>query len=132
MNHDALVRTATDSLTKSLGKSSLDEFLTASRRSMMLVDVSSSMNETIRSGGTKIDACRATCDALRESNPVPVAAFGGIVELVDRVPHPSGARRSTAGSNSRRGWAPTTWWSSPTANPTASRPRWVRRKPSGA
>jgi len=90
MNHDALVRTATDSLTKSLGKSSLDEFLTASRRSMMLVDVSSSMNETIRSGGTKIDACRATCDALRESNPVPVAAFGGIVELVDRVPHPSG------------------------------------------
>ncbi len=88
--NESLVKTATDSLVKSLGKSSLDDFLKVSRRSMMLVDVSSSMNEIIRSGGTKIEACRATCDALRESNPVPVAAFGGIVELVDRVPHPSG------------------------------------------
>jgi hypothetical protein len=87
---ESLVRTATESLTKSLGKSSLDDFLKASRRSMMLVDVSSSMNEHIRSGGTKIAACREVCDTLRESNPVPVAAFGGVVELVDRVPNPSG------------------------------------------
>lgn len=86
----ALVVTAADKLKRTLGKSSLDDFMQTARRSMMLVDVSTSMGDYIRSGGTKILATRTVVATLRESNPVPVAVFGREIEIVDRVPEPCG------------------------------------------
>ena len=84
---------ALDKLNKSLAKSDLDDLLCGARRSLLLVDCSGSMSDTIRSGGRKIDALRTVVATLRETHPVPVAAFGafgGSVQVVDNVPEPSG------------------------------------------
>jgi len=85
-------KTALDKLTKSLAKNDLDDFLRGERRSLLLVDVSSSMSEPIRAGGTKISALRVVVASMRETHPVPVAAFGGAVGVivVDSIPSPSG------------------------------------------
>jgi Mg-chelatase subunit ChlD len=87
-------------LQKSLATTSLDDLVRAeSERSLILVDVSSSMDETIKSGERKIDALRNVVRSLRESHPVPVAAFGGGVgqdafqdraAIVDEIPEPAG------------------------------------------
>jgi len=80
-------------------RSALDEFVGAvAGRSMLLVDVSSSMCGAIRSGERRIDALRKVVELLRETNPVPVVAFGGHSEMlehenvavVDDIPEPSG------------------------------------------
>lgn len=86
-------QTALDALNKSAGKSDLDALLRGARRSLLLVDCSGSMDENIRAGGRKIDALRSVVATLRESNPVPVAAFGALgsdVQVVDSIPEPSG------------------------------------------
>jgi Mg-chelatase subunit ChlD len=86
-------KTALDQLNKSLEKKSLKDLVRArTKRSLLIVDCSGSMREPIRSGERKIDALRTVVKNLRETHPVPVAAFGtreGIV-LVDTVPEPSG------------------------------------------
>jgi hypothetical protein len=91
-------RTAVDRLNKSLGKSSLRDLAKAARRSMLLADCSGSMDDPIRAGGRKIDALRTVVAGLRDTHPVPVAAFGldsvpGSVRLLDegqQLPEPSG------------------------------------------
>lgn len=84
-------------LTKSLARTSLTDLVKSKRRSLLLVDVSGSMAEGIRTGGRKIDALRTVVTTLRETHPVPVAAFGiggrygAAVALVDSIPDPSGS-----------------------------------------
>jgi Mg-chelatase subunit ChlD len=89
-----LVRTqaALDKLKGSLAKGSLGSLIQSKRRSLLLVDCSSSMREPIRSGERRIDALRKVVANLRSTHPVPVAAFPGThgVELVDSVPEPRG------------------------------------------
>jgi Mg-chelatase subunit ChlD len=82
-------QSALDRLTRSLEKSSLDDLVRSkTRRSLMLVDVSSSMNGHIADGGTKMAAMRTVVKSLRETHPVPVAMFGGYgVALIDEVPY---------------------------------------------
>jgi Mg-chelatase subunit ChlD len=91
----AIVKTqsAIDRLNRSLEKSSLDDLVKArTRRSLLLVDCSDSMNGRIRSGERKITALRSVVKGLRETHPVPVAAFGsGGTILVDEVPEPCGS-----------------------------------------
>lgn len=87
-------------LKKSLAATSLDDLVRAeSDRSVLLVDVSGSMDDKLDSGERKIDALRQTVKTLRESNPVPVVAFGGGVDretfqdrvaVVDNIPEPAG------------------------------------------
>jgi hypothetical protein len=69
------------------------------QRSLLLVDVSGSMGDIISSGENrgqrKIDALRKVVATLRETHPVPVAAFGlegygGTVAMVDGIPEPQG------------------------------------------
>jgi hypothetical protein len=82
---------AIEKLNKSAAKSDLDALIMGARRSMLLIDVSGSMAEAIRSGGRKIDALRGVVKSLREECPVPTAAFGmnhGHVVLVESVPEP--------------------------------------------
>jgi hypothetical protein len=71
-----------------------DDLTRSMRRSLLLVDVSSSMGGTIRTGERKIDALRTVVDKVRSTHPVPLAAFpqGGYnrCELVDNVPEPRG------------------------------------------
>jgi Mg-chelatase subunit ChlD len=91
----SLVKTtaAIDQLKKSLAKNSLDDLVKArSRRSLLLVDTSSSMGQVVyRLGVRRIDALRNVVDDIRESHPVPVAAFSGSnVRVVDTVPEPCG------------------------------------------
>lgn len=95
MANNSLTKTssAIDRLTNSLEKGSLSSLVKArTRRSILLVDCSGSMGESIRSGGTKIQAMRRVVSDLRESHPVPVAAFGifksegGPVKLVETIP----------------------------------------------
>lgn len=86
---------AVEKLNKSLGKSSLDDLVKArTRRSLLLVDCSESMSERVRSGERRIDALRKVVATLRETHPVPMAAFGlrtaGQVEVVETVPAPQG------------------------------------------
>lgn len=61
--------------------------------SLLLVDVSGSMSEVMRTGERKIDALRAVVADVRASVMVPTAAFGmwGGTQLVDDVPEPSGS-----------------------------------------
>lgn len=88
----------TTQLNKSLEKKSLSDLVRARKqRSLLLVDVSGSMGDTIRAGGRKIDALRTVVKTLRETHPVPVAAFGfdgykrsATVMMVDVVPEPEG------------------------------------------
>jgi Mg-chelatase subunit ChlD len=84
---------ALDKLTQSLAKSDLDDLLRGARRSLLLVDCSGSMGDHIRTGGRKIDALRTVVANIRETNPVPVAAFGADgadVQVVDSIPEPCG------------------------------------------
>jgi hypothetical protein len=91
INKDIIARLS-ESLTAT---SSLDDLLKAHQRrnSMLLVDVSGSMDESLKNGDRKITALREVVSILRETNPVPVAAFGGghaPVKFVDAVPEPTG------------------------------------------
>jgi Mg-chelatase subunit ChlD len=96
MNEALATMAALDKLNKSLAKTSLDDLVKArTRRSLLLVDASGSMGDHTREGVRKIDALRKVVDTLRETHPVPMAAFGlrgsNHVDLVDRVPEPSGS-----------------------------------------
>lgn len=90
-----LVKTqsAVDRLNRSLEKNSLDDLVKArTRRSLLLVDCSDSMSSRIRTGERAIDALRKVVKGLRETHPVPVAAFGSLgVALVDGIPEPCGS-----------------------------------------
>ena len=91
----ATTKTAVEKLNKSLAKGSLADLAKSARRSLLLVDCSGSMSSAVRSGDRKIDALRKVVAGLRETHPVPVAAFGlsgygGTVRVVDDIPEPSG------------------------------------------
>jgi len=95
-NELATTKTAVEKLNRSLGKSTLDDLVKArTRRSLLLVDCSGSMADRIASGERRIDALRKRVELLRETHPVPVAAFGvrcaGQVEVVDTIPEPQGS-----------------------------------------
>ena len=98
MTDTALVptKTALDALKRTTERSSLDDLVAArTRRSLLLVDVSSSMSETVRKTmQRKIDALRTVVTGLRKTHPVPMAAFGlrsgSPVELVETIPEPQG------------------------------------------
>lgn len=102
MSDAQMVTTSADivkqQLDRSLAKKSLSDLVKARKqRSLLLVDCSGSMAERIRSGGRRIDALRQVVKTLRETHPVPVAAFGldaysngGVVVMVDVVPEPQG------------------------------------------
>lgn len=86
-------------LESSLAKGSLSALVKeATQRSLLLADVSESMNDRIRTGERRIDALRKVVATLRETHPVPVAAFGlkdysyngTVVRLVDAIPEPQG------------------------------------------
>jgi Mg-chelatase subunit ChlD len=84
-------------LNNSLQKGSLDALVKErNQRSLLLVDVSGSMRDCTLSGERKIDALRKVVTTLRETHPVPVAAFGlaydpnGAVGMVDTIPEPQG------------------------------------------
>ena len=90
------VQTAVNKLNQSADKDDLDAFIRGARRSILLVDVSFSMNDRIRAGGRKIDALRKVVATLRDTHSVPVAAFGvndshNGVALIDEVPEPQGS-----------------------------------------
>jgi len=93
---NALIPTssALDRLKKTAERDSLDDLVNArTRRSLLLVDCSSSMGGLIQTGERRIDALRKVWTTLRSSNPVPTAAFGvrgSAVELVEVIPEPSG------------------------------------------
>src|SRR5580765_5751636 len=89
--------TVTEQLTKTTQRSSLDDLVNArTKRSLLLVDCSGSMDNRIASGERRIDKLRKVVTELRETHPVPVAAFGlggysNTVRLVgDNIPEPSG------------------------------------------
>jgi len=90
-------KTALDALNKSAKRSGLDDFLASGRRSLLLVDTSSSMERSIRAGGRRIDALRRTVTALREQHPAPVVMFGARVEVINEIPEPSGMTPLAAG-----------------------------------
>jgi hypothetical protein len=95
MTDNALVPvTALDRLKKTAEFSSADDFVAASgKRSLLLLDCSSSMGGRIRTGERRIDKLRNIVDELRTTHHVPLAAFGPFgqgTELVETVPEPSG------------------------------------------
>jgi len=91
---------ALDRLKRTAQRSSLDELVTAkTKRSLLLVDVSGSMDNWTKAGERKIDALRKVVDKLRSTHPVPMAAFGleggqrhnrQSVALIETIPEPSG------------------------------------------
>lgn len=88
-------RAALDTLKSSLANSSLSSLVQATaaagRRSLLLVDCSSSMRQPLAKGGTRISELRNVVEDLRTTHPVPVAAFSGDgVRLVDGIPNPTG------------------------------------------
>lgn len=92
----ATTRTALDRLNRSMGKSSLDDLVTArTKRALLLVDCSGSMAHHISAGGRRIDALRSIVQTLQTTHRVPVAAFGlrggNQVDVVDVVPEPQGS-----------------------------------------
>jgi Mg-chelatase subunit ChlD len=94
---EALVpTTALDRLRKTATRTSAaEEFVNArTKRTMLLVDASGSMDDRIKTGERKIDKLRKVVDSLRSTHRVPVAAFGvgGFrqVEIVESVPEPAG------------------------------------------
>ena len=91
MTDTALIpMTALDRLKKTAERSNLDEFVNAhTRRSVLLVDCSSSMGDWIGDGERKIDKLRKVVDTLRTTHPVPMVSFPTI-ELVERIPDPHG------------------------------------------
>jgi len=86
--------TITDQLTKTTQRSSLDELVAAkTKRSLLLVDCSGSMADLIEGSARKIDKLRRVVETLKQTHPVPIAAFGlnsGVVELVELIPEPQG------------------------------------------
>lgn len=93
MANELTVTAAVEKLNKSMQRSSLDELVAAkTRRSLLLLDVSGSMVQTIASGKRKIDALREVATSLRETHPVPMVAFGGRqVSVIDTdIPEPAG------------------------------------------
>jgi len=92
MTNNAL--TVTDQLLKTTKRSSLDELVAAkTKRSLLLVDCSGSMHDLVEGTARKIDKLRSVVETLRQTHPVPVAAFGvghGGVQLVEHIPEPSG------------------------------------------
>jgi len=93
-----LVRTATpaDKLAKTQGKGLRDLVRAKTRRSMLLVDVSGSMDSRIATGERRIEALRKVVATLLKTHPVPVGAFGlpsrRGVGMVDgnHIPEPEG------------------------------------------
>jgi len=92
-------KTALDRLKKSAAKDDLDDFLRGARRSLLLIDTSSSMTTATRSGRSRIDHLREIVRELRAERNVPTAAFGRFmnedggyctVRVVDTVPAPCG------------------------------------------
>jgi len=93
MTNNAL--TVTDQLSKTTRRSSLDELVAAkTKRSLLLLDVSGSMDGLVEGTARKIDKLRQVVDTLLQTHPVPMAAFGigghSGVELVERIPEPGG------------------------------------------
>jgi translation initiation factor 2B subunit (eIF-2B alpha/beta/delta family) len=91
------VNTALDQLKASTGSLSLKGLVrNRVQRSLLLVDCSGSMSSTVKTGKRKIDVLREVVKDLRETHPVPVAAFGhstkgATVEVVDMIPEPHGS-----------------------------------------
>src|SRR4029450_1144464 len=114
--------TVTESLTKTTQRSSLDELVTArTKRSLLLVDVSGSMDHRTSEGLRKIDQLRTVVRDLLETHPVAGAAFA-------TTSRSGAARRAwTAPSRSGAVRKRTTWSSSRTASPIA-RPRRSRKR----
>lgn len=92
MTNNALVPTsALDRLKKTAKRSSLDELVSAkTKRSLLLVDYSSSMRQHTKTGERKIDALRDVVDKLRSTHPVPMVAFGAAIDIVEKIPEPKG------------------------------------------
>ena len=91
---DVIEKTALVTLAKSAAKDDLDDLLRGARRSLLLVDCSGSMGNYIATGGRRIDALRTVVASLRETHPVPVAAFGANgpwTVVVDDIPEPDGS-----------------------------------------
>jgi hypothetical protein len=92
---------ATRRLAASAELSSLADLVKAkANRSMLLVDISDSMDSHLATGERAIDALRKVVDMLRDTHPVPVAAFGfdqfgegdgEVVKFIDNVPEPQGS-----------------------------------------
>jgi Mg-chelatase subunit ChlD len=92
MDLATIERKALDSLNRSMAKSDLDDLLVGARRSLLLVDCSSSMHARTMGGKRRIDALRTIVTDLRATHPVPLAAFGGNdqVEIVEAPVEPTG------------------------------------------
>jgi Mg-chelatase subunit ChlD len=88
---DPTATTAMERLQKSMARTSLDDLVKArTRRTLLLVDVSSSMAERV-AAGKKITLLREVVRDLLKTHAVPVAAFGGReVYLVEEIPDPNG------------------------------------------
>jgi Mg-chelatase subunit ChlD len=87
---------ALDRLNKSLEKDSLDDLVAArTKRTLLLIDVSGSMDQRLRTGDRRIDALRKVVTDLRDTHRVPLAAFGlrggNPVDVVEFVPDPQGS-----------------------------------------
>ena len=86
---------ALDRLKRTTQRSSLDDAINArTKRSLLLLDCSGSMDMRVKSGQRRIDQLRKVVDQIRSNNRVPLAAFGintpTEVGLVDVIPEPSG------------------------------------------
>lgn len=92
-----------EKLSRSLEKRSLHDLVKAKpARSLLLIDVSGSMKESVDErydddAPRKIDALRDVVAALRKTHPVPLVAFGGDIDgegthvgIVGDVPEPYG------------------------------------------
>ena len=78
-------------LQHSLTKTSLRDLVRATRASMLLVDASGSMADTLATGARKIDELRTVVAMLNETHTVPMISFGSAVDLVrGDIPEPSG------------------------------------------
>jgi hypothetical protein len=80
-----------DRLRKTTERNSLRDFVTArTRRSLLLVDCSSSMGDWIAAQNeSKMTALRKVVDTLLSTHPVPIVAFPPAT-LVERIPEPRG------------------------------------------
>src|SRR3982751_5710515 len=78
----AVERKALDRLNKSAAKDDLDDFLRGSRRSLLLLDASSSMEDTGKDGMRRIDALRQIVRDLKKERTFPMAAFGRFLDHV--------------------------------------------------
>jgi hypothetical protein len=94
MTDNALIpMTALDRLRQTAQRSSADDFVHArTRRSLLLIDCSSSMGNTVvggEEGERRIDALRKIVETLRTTHPVPMVSFPGN-DIVERIPEPRG------------------------------------------